>query len=84
MIFQTLGTPLLYLRGTSYNKDYYFFNTDVDTAMEEAEFEKAKGIARKMIQQNEPIEKIIRYTDLPITVIDKLINELKDKLIDNR
>jgi hypothetical protein len=52
----------------------------MDTAKEDAAFEKTKGIARKMIQENEPIEKIIRYTDLPITDIDKLIKELKNRM----
>jgi len=52
------------------------WNCVIDTAKEDAAFKKAKEIARKMLQENEPIEKIIRYTDLPATFIDKLINEL--------
>ena len=57
--------------------NYIEWNCVMDTAKSDAAIENSTGIARKMIQENEPIEKIIRYTDLPITVIDRLINELK-------
>ena len=63
------------------NPTDFEWNCVMDTAKEEAALEKAEEIARKMIQENEPIEKIIRYTDLPITEIDKLINELKNKTL---
>jgi len=46
----------------------------IKTAREEREIEMAK----EMIIDNEPIDKIIRYTKLDIDFINKLVNEMKN------
>jgi nitrogen regulatory protein PII-like uncharacterized protein len=43
------------------------------------ENEKASEIAIRMIQANESIEKIVKYTDLDPATIEKLINQLNYK-----
>jgi len=55
---------------------------EIELAEERAE-QKAKQqekieIANEMIVNNEPIEKIVKYTKLKIETIEKLINEMKN------
>jgi len=50
----------------------------VKKAVEKTKEEEKIEIAKKMILANEPIEKIMAYTELPKSTIEKLINELKN------
>jgi predicted transposase/invertase (TIGR01784 family) len=49
--------------------------TAVESALEKREFE----IARTMLNENEPNEKVAKYTGLTIEQIEKLRTELKNK-----
>ena len=51
----------------------------VNTAIEEGENKKAIEMAKEMIIEGEPIEKIMKYTKLDRETIEKLINESKDE-----
>jgi len=48
-------------------------------AVEKAELNKSVEFAKEMILENEPIEKIVKYTKLNIETIKSIINELKNK-----
>ncbi len=50
----------------------------LELAEERAEEKKAIEIAKEMIVNNEPIEKIVKYTKLKVETIEKLINEMKN------
>ena len=47
----------------------------VDTSKEEGKLE----VVKEMILDNEPIEKIVKYSKFPKIIIEKLINEMKTK-----
>ena len=49
----------------------------IDTAKEEAKEEKAIDIAKEMIIDKEPIDKIIKYTKLEKSFIEALIKEIE-------
>ncbi|MFA6924769.1 MAG: Rpn family recombination-promoting nuclease/putative transposase [Bacteroidales bacterium] len=53
------------------------FTNIVDTAIRDAKVEEKEEMAKEMILDNEPIEKIARYTKLPMSQIEALIKEIK-------
>ena len=46
-----------------------------DTAFEEGKLSKAVKVAKEMLLDNEPIEKIVRYTQLSVAQVENLKNE---------
>ncbi len=46
-----------------------------NTSFEDGELAKARKIARIMLHDNEPFEKIVRYTQLSVEQIEMLKNE---------
>jgi len=45
----------------------------LDTAREEARFEREIEIAKEMLNDNEPLQKIVKFTGLTIEQIEKII-----------
>jgi predicted transposase/invertase (TIGR01784 family) len=58
-------------------KGYRDTKNSIDTAKEEGGEERAINIAREMIADKEPIEKIVKYTKLDKSFIEALIKEIE-------
>jgi hypothetical protein len=53
---------------------YWDLKNVSDTSFEEGELSKAFKVAKEMLLDNEPIDKIVRYTQLSIEQIEALKN----------